>query len=409
MPPEIANTSSQIVSTKNCEIAVIGAGPYGLAAAAHLRAAGHDAIVFGQPMEFWQNQMPAGMLLRSAWYACDIADPAGNFSLGDFKSREKVEFSAPVPLDSFVSYGKWFQRNLLPDVDSRKVSQIEKNGSFRIALSDGEALHAKRVVIAAGISRFAHRPPEFSSLPRRLASHSSEHRDLSTFRGQRVMVIGGGQSAFESAALLKEGGAEVELVMRAPEVRWLRGSVDLRAKLRAFRHLLYPPTDVGPPGLNQFIARPHLFRLLPRALQTKWAYRAIRPAAATWLRDRMDGVRVTTGKYVVGATACGDMARIDLDDGARREVDHVLLATGFRVDVSRYDFLGAGLLARLKLDQGYPLLTLGLESSIEGLHFMGATAARSFGPLVRFVSGTGYSARALTEGILRASANRSKR
>ena len=87
----------------------------------------------------------------------------------------------------------------------------------------------------------------------------------------------------------------------------------------------------------------------------------------------------------------------------------MLLATGFRVDVSRYDFLGAGLLARLKLDQGYPLLTLGLESSIEGLHFMGATAARSFGPLVRFVSGTGYSARALTEGILRASANRSKR
>ena len=291
-------------------------------------------------MEFWERQMPAGMFLRSAWYACDISDPSGHFSLNDFKSSEKEEFSAPVPLESFVRYGHWFQRRRLPDVDRRKVTRIEKNGSFRLSLSDGETLHARRVVIAAGISRFAQRPPEFCNLPRQLASHSSEHRDLSRFRGQRVLVIGGGQSAFESSALLKENGAEVELAMRAREVRWLHGSVHFRTNLGWLRRLLYPPTDVGPPGLNQLIARPHLFRLLPRVLQTKWAYRAIRPAASTWLRDRMDGVRVTTGRHVTRAVACGDMARVELDDGTRREVDHVILGTGFRVDVSRYDFLG---------------------------------------------------------------------
>jgi thioredoxin reductase len=393
-------------STK--QVVVLGSGPYGLSATAHLRASGIETTVFGQPMEFWERQMPAGMFLRSAWYASDISDPSAQFSLNEFKAREKLEFSPPVPLESFVRYGHWFQSHVLPDLDRRKVTRIEKNGSFRLSLSDGETVTAKRVVIAAGISPFAYRPPEFSGLPGRLATHSSEHRDLSRFRGQRVLVIGGGQSAFESAALLKEAGAEVELVMRAPKVRWLHGSVHFRARLGALRRLLYPPTDVGPPGLNQLIARPHLFRLLPLGLRSRLAYRAIRPAAATWLRDRMADVTVTTGLRATRAEACGDMARVEFDDGSRREVDHVLLATGFRVDISRYDFLGSELLRRLKVDQGYPRLTLGLESSIEGLHFMGAPAARSFGPLVRFVSGTGYSARALTAAIVRSSRSRSK-
>jgi len=383
------------------EVAVIGAGPYGLAAAAHLRGKGLSTTVIGQPMEFWEQQMPKGMLLRSAWYACDISDPAGSFSLDDFRNSSQEQFAAPVPLDSFVRYGHWFQRQIVPDLDRRRVERIDKNGAFRLHMNDGATLTATHVVVAAGISHFANRPAEFSSLPRQLASHSSEHRDLARFKGQRVLVIGGGQSAFEGAALLKENGAAVELVMRAPEVRWLHGSVQIRTQLGFVRRLLYPPTDVGPPGLNQLIARPHLFRLLPRALQTKWAYRAIRPAAATWLRHRMDGVRITTGRHVTHAGTRGDVAEIELDDGSRREVDHVMLATGYKVDVSRYEFLSPELLGRLKIDQGYPRLSLGLESSIEGLHFMGAPAARSFGPLVRFVSGTGYSARAMSDAIFR--------
>jgi hypothetical protein len=382
------------------DVAVLGSGPYGLAAAAHLRAAGADTRAFGAPMEFWEKQMPAGMLLRSAWYASDIAEPSGNFHLNDFKAREKVQFAPPVPLESFVLYGRWFQKQLVPDLDCRKIARIDKNGSFRLRLEDGETVEAKRVVVAAGISRFAHRPPEFGNLPRNLVSHASEHRDLGIFRGQRVLVIGGGQSAFESAALLGENGAEVELVMRAPEVRWLHGSVQFRTGLGIWRHLLYPPTDVGPPGLNQLIARPHLFRLLPRRLQTKWAYRAIRPAAASWLRNRMEGVRITTGRSVARTFVSGDLAGVELSDGTRREVDQVLLGTGYRVDMSRYDFLSPEIAGALKTLQGYPWLNSGLESSVTGLHFMGAPAARCFGPLVRFVSGTGYSAKALVRGII---------
>ena len=382
------------------EVVVLGSGPYGLAAAAHLRAAGADIRAFGEPMEFWEKQMPAGMFLRSAWYASDIAEPSGNYHLNDFKTREKVQFLPPVPLESFVQYGRWFQKQLIPDLDRRKIARIEKNGSFKLRLEDGETVESKRVVVAAGISRFAHRPPEFGNLPRNLVSHASEHRDLGIFRGQRVLVIGGGQSAFESAALLSENGAEVELVMRAPQVRWLHGSVQFRTGLGIWRRLLYPPTDVGPPGLNQLIARPHLFRLLPRRVQTAWAYRAIRPAAATWLRNRMDGVKITTGCSVARTFASGDLAGLELSDGTRREVDHVLLGTGYRVDISRYDFLSPQIIASLKTFDGYPWLSSRLESSVAGLHFMGAPAARCFGPLVRFVSGTGYSAKALVSGII---------
>src|SRR5450631_2456377 len=100
------------MSSPTIEVAVIGAGPYGLAAAAHLRESGRETAVFGQPMEFWEQQMPTGMFLRSAWYACDISDPFGNFGLNDYRLRAREEFSAPVPLDSFVRYGHWFQRHL---------------------------------------------------------------------------------------------------------------------------------------------------------------------------------------------------------------------------------------------------------------------------------------------------------
>ena len=381
------------------DVAVIGSGPYGLAATAHLRAAGVNARIFGEPMEFWEQQMPKGMFLRSAWYASDISAPSEGHSLSDFRGREKVEFSPPVPLDAFVRYGRWFQSELMPDLDRRKVTTVEKNGSFRLKMNDGETIGAKRVVVAAGISRFAYRPPEFSKLPGTLASHTSEHRDLGRFRGQRVLVIGGGQSAFESAALLKENDAEVELVMRRPEVRWLHGSVQFRSQLGTLRALLYPPTDVGPPGLNQLIARPHLFRLLPKRLQAKWAYRAIRPAAATWLRRRVEGVKITTGRWPTQAFGRGDVAHVELSDGTHREVEHVLLGTGYRVNVAGYDFLSRELVASMETEDGYPRLNLGLESSISGLHFMGAPAARSFGPLVRFVSGTRYSAQALTRAI----------
>jgi cation diffusion facilitator CzcD-associated flavoprotein CzcO len=393
-----------------CQVAIVGAGPYGLAAAAHLRSANVDLRVFGKTMEFWERQMPMGMLLRSYWEGSHISDPHGDLTLDEYQRSRGVQLPRPVRLDDFINYGLWFQRKAVPELDGRCVTRIERSSKcFRLTLEDGESVLAQRVVIAAGIASFARRPYQFSAVPLELASHSSEHRDFSRFRSQRVAVVGGGQSALESAALLDESGAAVEVIVRASQVRWLRYGTPLHAWLHnpvnPLRRILYPASDVGPPGLNWIVDTPDLFRRLPLAVHSRIARRAIRPAGAGWLRPRMNGVRITTGRVVVSAKATGRQVRLALDDGTERSIDHVLLATGYQVDISRYAFLAEELVRSLRLVDGYPELTAGFETSLAGLHFLGAPAAKSFGPLMRFVAGTRYAAHALTRCILREGTN----
>jgi hypothetical protein len=383
------------------QVAVIGAGPYGLASAAHLRAAGVETAVFGESMAFWQRQMPAGMLLRSSWEASHIADPRKELRLEAFKAATQDEFSEPVPLDRFIAYGQWFQQRAVPDLDPRKVREVSRSGSgFRLRLEDGEVVEAIRVVVAGGISPFATRPEVFDDVPPAMASHSADHNDLSCFAGKSVAVIGGGQSAIESAALLREAGAEVEVIIRAGELRWLRRGAWLRRQPGPMRRLFYPPTDVGPPVLNQLVARPSLFRRFPRSIQDRVAYRCIRPAASGWLFNRTEAMKITTGRSVQGAKANGKGLSISLDDGTSRLIDHAFLATGFRVDISQYEFLAPELTRAVKQINGYPLLPEGFESSVPGLHFVGAPAAFSYGPLMRFVSGTTFTAKVLTNGVI---------
>ncbi len=392
-----------------CQVAIVGAGPYGLAAAAHLRSANVDLRVFGKAMEFW-HQMPAGMLLRSYWEGSHISDPHGDLTLDRYQRARGVQLPRPVRRDDFVDYGRWFQRKALPDLDGRRVARIEAaSKGYLVTLEDGQSVLAQRVVIATGIASFARRPHQFSTVPPERASHSSEHRDFSRFAGQRVVVVGGGQSALESAALLHEAGAAVEVVVRAPGVHWLRYGTRLHAWLHnranPLRRILYPPSDVGPPGLNWIVDTPDLFRRLPSAVHSRIARRAIRPAGAGWLRPRMNGVKITTGRVIISASPVGQQVRLKLDDGTERCVDHILLATGYQVDISRCAFLAPDLVRSLRLVDGYPELTAGFEASLPGLHFLGASAAGTFGPLMRFVAGTKYAASALTRCILGQAAN----
>jgi cation diffusion facilitator CzcD-associated flavoprotein CzcO len=384
----------------SCDVAIIGAGPYGLSAAAHLRAeSGHDLRVFGEPMSFWQRHMPVGMLLRSPWVACHIADPGRALTLDRYRSQNGADFSQPVPLDRFVDYGLWFQREAVPDTDSRHVDQLERIGDhFELTLEDGERLRARQVVVAAGIVPFAWRPPEVAELPAPLVSHTSEHNDLARFAHRRILVVGGGQSALESAALLHEAGAEVEVVVRAPIVHWL-GQHQRLHELGPISALLYAWPDVGPAGVSRLVAAPNIFRRLPRRLQNKMAVRAIRPAASGWLRDRLAHVPMMLGRSVVSAVPAADAVAVRLDDGSERSFDHLMLGTGFRVDISRYGFLSPSLLQSVRRVDGYPRLSRHFESSVPGLFFLGAPAAWSFGPLMRFVAGTRFAAQALTLGI----------
>jgi len=391
-------------NTMKCDVAVIGAGPYGLSATAHLRTVkGLDVHTFGEPMSFWESNMPTGMLLRSGWAASHIADPNQSLTLDSYRAASGNDFSSPVPLDRFVDYGHWYRSHAVSNLDQRKIARVEPIADgFRLILEVGETVTARRLVVAAGISSFAWRPPEFASLPSSLASHTSEHREFPKFAGKKVLVIGSGQSALESAALLHEGGAEIEIVARAPRIRWLGGLVSkaIHGGLGpTISKLLYAPTDVGPAGISQVVARPDLVRRFPRPIQDWLRSRSIRPAGASWLVERLKNVPMSLGRSSVRAAVVGGRVKVQLDDGSVRTVDHVLLGTGYRVNVSKYPFLDPKLANSISRFGGYPRLTDGFESSVPRLHFLGAPAIWSFGPLMQFVVGTHYASRTLLRFI----------
>ncbi len=390
--------------TTGCDfdVAVIGAGPYGLAAAAHLHLAdGLEIGVFGEPMSFWDKQMPRGMLLRSPYVASNIADPERALTLDDYSEQTRRELPKPVTLEQFVDYGRWFREQAQPHFDSRNVSRLEcPNGHFRLELSSGEQLSAHRVVVAAGIMPFAYAPEPFRGLPTELVSHSSEQRDLGLFRGRRVVVIGGGQSALESAALLHEAGAEVEVLVRADRIHFLRRARGILHHLGPITTALFAPAEVGPAGISRVVSTPDWYRRLPRRLQDRWARRSLRPAGAAWLQARLEGVPITLSSEVVRADESDGGVDLTLADGSRRHADHVLLATGYRVEISKYSFLPRSLLERVDRTGGYPRLRRGFESSLDRLYFLGAPSAWSYGPLMRFVAGTEFAAPTLTRAVL---------
>jgi FAD-dependent urate hydroxylase len=379
---------------------VVGAGPNGLAVAAHLRDAGIPVVCFGEPLESWDRNMPAGMLLRSRRRSSHIADPNQKLTIDAYERAQGTPVSTPtITLEEFVDYGRWFQRTAVPDVDTRKVTELTREGgAFRVKVKDGEELAASRVIVAAGLSPFMNCPEPFAALPGAVRSHSYEHSALARFAGLRTAVIGSGQSALESAALLHEAGATVEVVARASSIRWLgedsngATSTTMEARLRA---ALVPPTDVGGVPHGWIAAVPDVFRTLPESLHPSISFRCIRPAGAGWLRARLADVPISFGRHTIAAQVRDGGVELHLDDGSSRTVDHVLLGTGFRVDVRRYPFLAPDLVAELELADGYPVLRAGLESSVPGLHFVGAPAAHTFGPVMRFVVGSWFAAPAI--------------
>jgi cation diffusion facilitator CzcD-associated flavoprotein CzcO len=383
----------------SCDVAIVGAGPYGLSAAAYLGAVkGLDTRVFGRPMSFWTDHMPAGMLLRSPYAGTHLADPSGALTLDHYQVACRTPVLAPVPLEVFVGYGCWFQQQAVPHVDPRAAIRIAADSrGFRLTLDDGELCSARRVIVAAGIAPFAVRPLAFRDVPASMVSHTSDHQEMSGFAGKQVLVVGGGQSALESAALIREAGGEVEVAIRAPAVRWLHRRAWMHRHL--IGRALYAPPDVGPAGVSHVVARPNMFHRLPRGLQDYLGPLSIRPGGAAWLRPRCEKIAIHLGCSVTALAAAGDRVRVVLSDGIDRTVDHVLLGTGYRVDISRYSFLAPPLLESIRRTDGHPELDLGLECSVPGLHFVGAPAAWSFGPLMRFVAGCGFAARAVVRRI----------
>jgi FAD-dependent urate hydroxylase len=383
------------------DVAIIGAGPYGLSAGAYLRARGLGVCIFGCPMDFWANQMPAGMLLRSPRAASSIADPQSLLTLERYEAAHGLVARAPVPLEMFVNYGRWFQLQIGVSSDTTPVQQVTQEGEgFRIELRDGRWTSARRVVVAAGIGPFAITPGVFAEMPSEFVSHCYEGPKVTKFFGKRVAVIGAGQSALESAVLLQEAGAQVEVIARIPQLRWIGGHQWLH-HLGPVTRTLYSKYDVGPVGISRLVASPAAVARIPLGVRDRIRSRAVRPAGAPWLVPRLGGVTITTGRTVQSAKALNKEVHLTLDDRSERHVDHVLLGTGYRVEVSGYRFLSPTLVSRVRQMEGYPALSDGFCSSVPGLHFIGAPAARAFGPLLYFVAGTEFASERLAAQISR--------
>lgn len=397
----VPSDKSATASVSDCDIAIVGAGPYGLSAAAHLKAKGFAVRVFGEPMEFWADKMPAGMLLRSPREASSISDPTRAFTLEAYEATSGKEPAAPLPIETFVEYGRWFRHQLGSDLDTRTVARVDQDrDEFRLTLQSGESVRTTRVVVAAGIGPFRRKPDQFQGLAQAQASHCYEGRKFGEFAGRKVAVIGAGQSALESAALLHESGAEVEVIAHISELRWI-GMHSWLHHLGPISSMLYSKHDVGPAGISRLVAAPNLVRHLPLPLRDKIRKRAVRAAGSRWLPPRLREVKITTGRAVNTASSVGDEVALRLDDASERRVHHVLLGTGYDVNIARYDFLPPELTQNVRQLDGYPVLTGGFSSSVSGLHFIGATAARSFGPLLYFVAGTEFASVALAKNIAR--------
>ncbi|MGZ3410125.1 MAG: NAD(P)-binding domain-containing protein [Xanthobacteraceae bacterium] len=250
------------------EVAIVGAGPFGLGAAAHLKAAQVDVGVFGESFSFWRDHMPRGMFIRSSWDATHLSDPQRRFTLNAY-SRQ-CGFARPelMSLQDFLACADWFQANTVPDVDRRNVARIEQEyGGFRLTLSDGDTVKAARVVIATGLINQEFKPAPFAGIDKEYVSHAVDHADLSKFRGKRVAVVGRGQSACETAAILSDEGADVELIARGA-VHWLGGPTPGPYIEPASRSLMYrlkwAPGGVGPFPISWLNELPGLERHLPR-------------------------------------------------------------------------------------------------------------------------------------------------
>src|SRR5437660_8062914 len=388
---------------EKCDVAIVGAGPYGLSAAAHLASVkGLEVRLFGETMSFWERHMPEAMLLRSPWDGSHIADPENRLTLDAYRNvNGNGHLAEPLPLEEFIRYGHWFGEQARLSPDRRKVMRIQPApAGYQLELENGEPWFARRVVVAAGIQFFAHRPKIFARLPSSLVAHASEHRDFDKFRGKEVLVIGGGQSALETAALLSEAGAYVEVLVRKSNVHWLGRHEWLSSKRVAW--MFYGRGGIGPAGVSLIIQRPDVFRRLPREVQDWWGARAVRPSGAAWLKPRTRNVSFRTEATVDQVRIEGERLRVRFSDADERVVDHVVLGTGYRVNVALYPFLPPEVLRRLEIVNGYPSLRDGFESSSPGLHFLGAAAAWSFGPLMKFVAGTEFASHALRQRILHA-------
>ncbi|GAB3916893.1 NAD(P)-binding domain-containing protein [Larkinella terrae] len=368
------------------ETLIIGAGPFGLGLAAYLQNRQHDFRLVGYPMEFWKRHMPAGMLLRSGveWHL----DPDNQWTIERFLTErgESTEQLEPLPLELYLAYCEWFIRQTQLPIQETYVTQLSRNGAgFRATLADGSNLEARQVVVATGFYSYSHVPDSVSELiPVARLRHTRDANDLAAYRDKRVLIVGGRQSAFEWAALLREAGAaRVDLSYRhdtpqftVSDWSWVEalvtGMVDQPGW---FRRLSSEEKEVQ---------RLRLWTEGRLKLEPWLAERIFRPEVHLHPRTQVRAVSEKPGGLSV-----------TLDSGEELAVDEVIAATGYQVDIRRLPFLSESLLTELEITNGFPVLDEGFQSNVTGLYFSSFPAGQAFGPFFGFTIGVRAASRIL--------------
>jgi cation diffusion facilitator CzcD-associated flavoprotein CzcO len=388
-------------------VAIIGAGPYGVSVAAHLKSAGIDFRIFGRPMHRWQRQMPKGMFLKSEGRASSLSDPSASYTLARYCAEQGLPYSdtgKPIPLAVFTQYSLWFQRLFAPNVEDVLVTNIDRvRDGFEVHLSDGSSMNAGNIMVATGLEYASRIPAKLAVLPPELLSHSSQHSDLSRFKGQHVTIIGGGQSALETAALAAEEGASVRLLVRKPSLVW--NQVPTAKRRQVYQRWRHPNSNLGEGlALWFYSTAPMLFRKLPQGTRFERVRTELGPAGAWWLKGRVIGkVQILLHSFVSGARIRAGRAVLEVvgQDGRIPEMvtDHVICATGYRFALERLPFLSQRLRSQVQAVDQQPVLSAAFESSVHGLYFTGVASASCFGPAMRFLDGARYSAQCVAHHI----------
>ncbi len=377
------------------DVAIIGAGPYGLSLATQLSRRGVEHRIFGPPMHAWRSMSP-GMYLKSLGFATSIPTPQPHFTLPEYCRARRLEDYEPIEIATFAQYGVWVQQSLVPYVEETAVTELKRQGDgFVVTLDTGESVRTRRVVVAVGLTYFETIPEAFGALPGDLVSHTAQHGDFSPFSGRDVTVIGAGQSALQAAALLHEHGAQVRIVARH-EVHW--GWRGPREWERSLVDRVRVPISVLGHGRENWVLQhiPMLMHHLPDDRRVPFTRTHLGPGGAWWLRERVEGkFPIHERSAVLSATATGGKVRLRVREDGSGEcdilTDHVIAGTGYEVDVDRIGFMNPDLAREVRRIERAPRLSRHFESSVRGLYFIGPASAFSFGPLFRFVAGAAYA------------------
>jgi FAD-dependent urate hydroxylase len=373
---------------KHLPLLIIGAGPYGLTMAAYAQQKNLEYMAVGKTMDFWRSNMPKGMVLRSAcdWHYDPFDEDTFECYL-ETRNLKPVDVE-PLALDVYLSYVDWFVTQKKIEVLPAWIQQLNyvsgASPYFEAVLHAGETLTAMNVVLALGFRYFKNVPEPYSAMfPPGRFTHTCDLVDLAPFKGKRVLIIGGRQSAFEWAALLNEQGADtINLSYRHPtptfqqsDWSWVNPIVDAIVQDPGwFRRM----TDEEKGQVNQRLWAEGRLKLEP------------------WLAARItkDGIKLFPESQVTG---CKELPNRELEvslNGSTLVVDQIILATGYKVNVEKVPLLTQGnILAQLETRNGFPVLDEHFQSNLPGLFFTSMCATQDFGPFFAFTAGIRTSAK----------------